>query len=235
MNYEILITEVTCYGSLRCIAGWDINSGAMVRPEPTTANNADEASRFWDSTLAGTGRLLDVGNVVSLEAEPSARPDFPFPHATEDRVVLQGAIPHVIGALNMADLQAAVAPGISPNLAAAFDGGLNQYGNGKAWVAPGHQGRSLGALETAASNLTIFEDTSPAGKRQLRALLVEGTNRFDLSLTAEAYKGVWPSTDAYTLRQQVHGLGRIHLRVGLARAFGNFGCMAQVNGIYAIP
>ena len=33
-NYQLLITDVTNCGDLRCVAGWDLDRGKMVRPEP---------------------------------------------------------------------------------------------------------------------------------------------------------------------------------------------------------
>jgi hypothetical protein len=45
-NYEIIVTDVTRYGSLYCIAGWDFRNSVMIRPEPSTANAVAEASRF---------------------------------------------------------------------------------------------------------------------------------------------------------------------------------------------
>lgn len=90
-TYEIIVTDVTCYGSLYCVAGWDRLTGQMIRPEPPGANAADEASRFWNAGYAGPGKTFAVGNVVTLIAT-DALPDFLFPHATEDRIVDMGKV-----------------------------------------------------------------------------------------------------------------------------------------------
>jgi hypothetical protein len=29
--YEVIVTDVTCYGTKYCVAGWDRNVGGMVR------------------------------------------------------------------------------------------------------------------------------------------------------------------------------------------------------------
>jgi hypothetical protein len=42
MAYRIIVTEVTNYGNLYCVAGWDLEQNAMVRPEPAPAS-------FWDA------------------------------------------------------------------------------------------------------------------------------------------------------------------------------------------
>ncbi len=84
-TYDLIITDVTCYGDLFCVAGWDMNNGGMIRPEPPTANAVAEASRFWSAQHAGPGKFFAVGNRVQFDAAmPPA--NFPFPHATEDRV-----------------------------------------------------------------------------------------------------------------------------------------------------
>ncbi len=60
-TYEIIVTDVTCYGSLFCVAGWDRLIGRMIRPEPPGANAADEASRFWNSGYGGAGKNVCRG------------------------------------------------------------------------------------------------------------------------------------------------------------------------------
>ena len=85
-TYEIVVTDVTCYGSLFCVAGWDRVSNRMIRPEPPGASAKMESSRFWDGQTVGPGKTLSIGNVVRFVAGP-ALPDFLFPHATEDRIV----------------------------------------------------------------------------------------------------------------------------------------------------
>jgi hypothetical protein len=85
-TYQIVVTDVTCYGSLYCVAGWDLHADCMIRPEPPRANMASEASKFWDGRFAGPGQFFSVGNVVRFDAAPPPA-NFLFPHATEDRIV----------------------------------------------------------------------------------------------------------------------------------------------------
>ena len=66
--YEILVTDVTNYGTLYCVAGTTID-GRMIRPEPHTAKANNEVSRFWTDAAAGPGKFFSVGNIVSFEAE----------------------------------------------------------------------------------------------------------------------------------------------------------------------
>jgi len=93
LSYEIVVTDVTCYGNLYCVAGWDPGRGHMVRPEPPGANAA-EASKFWDEERAGVGRIFSAGNVVRFAAMPPPS-NFPFPHATEDRILVKESIKFV--------------------------------------------------------------------------------------------------------------------------------------------
>ena len=99
-QYDLIVTDVTSYGDLFCVAGWDRLSNCMIRPEPPGANVAIESSRFWSGQYAGPGRAFDLGNVVRFSAAP-ADPSFPFPHATEDRLVdlAQSLSAPVVGSL----------------------------------------------------------------------------------------------------------------------------------------
>lgn len=231
MKFKILVTDVTRYGTLYCVAGWDLERGCMVRPEPTSANHHDESSKFWGGAVAGPGQVLDARGIVTFEADlpPAA---FPYPHASEDRIVVKGGSMHSLGVASIGEMRQAVSGGLSGSVRAAFDGGLQRWNNGKASVPEGHKGRSLGAIEVPANRLTIFEDTSRSGKRQLRGRLEDREHMYDLSVTSDELRAKWIASDAATVRKYVHSLGSIHVRVGLARAFETYGCLLQVNGVY---
>ena len=114
-TYEIIVTDVTCYGSLYCVAGWDRLTGQMIRPEPPGAKASNEPSRFWNSGYAGPGKTFAVGNVVRVGAT-GALPDFLFPHATEDRMVDMNTPMNVLQTLDSQGVVAAVAAGVSNSL-----------------------------------------------------------------------------------------------------------------------
>jgi hypothetical protein len=228
--HELIITDVTRYGSLYCIAGWDRVNGRMIRPEPATANPQDEASRFWDNRFAGNGRPFSVGNIVRIDA--SSPPDtFPFPHATEDRIVTAGNQIQVLGQLTTADVVQNVAAGISSTLNAAFDGGLIREPSRKAYVPEGHNGRSLGALDLAPNNLVFFENQFRDDPPKLRARVTVDSVVYDLSVTADAARERWKNAGIEALRNDVSATNRLHLRVGLARPFRAKQCYSQVNGV----
>jgi hypothetical protein len=227
------VTDVTCYGALYCVAGWDRHAGGMIRPEPPGANMASEPSKFWDARFAGSARTFSVGNVVRVEASPPP-PGFPFPHATEDRIVSAGTQIQVLGVLDLPGTVAAVAAGVSPTLAAAFDGALVRAGSGKAYVPAGHNGRSLGAVDIAAAQIGFFEDSYQGGNPKLRARLTMGGVVYDLSVPADAARTRWKTGGLAALQADVQAGRRLHIRVGLSRPFPAMPnqCYAQINGIY---
>jgi hypothetical protein len=202
----------------------------MIRPEPTTANSHDEASRFWDSRFAGNGRPFGVGNIVKIDA--SSPPNtFPFPHATEDRIVTAGNQIQVLGQLATADIVQNVAAGTSPTLDAAFDGGLIREPSRKAYVPKDHNGRSLGALDLAPNNLVFFESQFRDNAPKLRARVTANGILYDLPVTADAARERWKTAGIEALRDDVKGANRLHVRVGLARPFPANQCYSQVNGV----
>jgi putative nucleic acid modification protein with dual OB domain len=228
--HELIITDVTNYGSLYCVAGWDRVNGGMIRPEPATANPHDEASRFWDSRFAGPGRPLSVGNIVSLDVEPPPS-TFRFPHATEDRIVAAGNQMQVLGQLTPAAIAQHVALGVSPTLDAAFDGGLIREPSRKAYVPAGHNGRSLGALDLEPNNLIYFEKQFGNENPKLRARITVDSVLYDMPVTADATRERWRTAGIQALRTDVQNANRLHVRVGLARPFPADQCFSQVNGV----
>ena len=78
-KFRLLITDLTDYGTLRCVAGWDIDRQKMVRPEPHSGG-------FWEQTMCGPGKPFFPSNIVVLEASPPV-PKTDLPHLNEDMVV----------------------------------------------------------------------------------------------------------------------------------------------------
>jgi hypothetical protein len=231
-NFEMLVTDVTRYGTRFCVAGWDLQRHEMVRPEPPGAVAAYEASRFWENNIAGPGQVLAVGNVVRFEA--SAPPqNFAFPHATEDKAVPAGSNITVIARVDLAAIPARVAAGVSNRVAAAFDGGLVRLQNGKASVPRDFRGRSLGAVEVDPKALTFFENSFGNKPTKLRALIQEGGAAYDLGVTADAAVARWSAGGLKGLNADVAASRRVHVRVGLSRPFAARpdDCFVQINGL----
>lgn len=232
-TYEIVVTDVTRYGDLYCVAGWDVLNGVMIRPEPPSANAANEASRFWGSNNAGPNKFFSVGNRVRFDAAlpPEA---FPFPHATEDRLVLQQPNTAVLGQHTLEEIVQIVQMGVSPTLLQVFDGQLVRANSGKAYVPAETNVPSLGAIEVPPGTIQLYEDNPSGNKRRLRAIIQHAGQGYDLSVTADAAKERFLSDGLPALAADIEGAERLHLRVGLARAFNDAPCYAQVNGIYCL-
>ena len=78
-DYRVLITDLTDYGTLRCVAGWDIDRNVMIRPEPAPA-------AFWPEDQSGPDKVFYPGQVVGFNAvQPEPATD--YPHFSEDVVV----------------------------------------------------------------------------------------------------------------------------------------------------
>lgn len=231
--YELIITDVTCYGSLYCVGGWNLNGGGMVRPEPPGANIANEASRFWDAQRAGPGKFFSVGNVVRFEAAAPPQ-NFPFPHATEDRVFSAGPRSTVIRQLTPSQLARSVSAGVSPSLEEAFGGKLVRTHNGKAYIAAGERTCSLGAVEIKPDHIRFGEEMREGGKRRLRAVISQNGVAYDLSVPADAARTRFLAGGVAALQADAKASNLIHVRVGLCRPFAAMpdACYAQVNGLY---
>jgi hypothetical protein len=231
-TYEIIVTDVTCYGTLYCVAGWDRNAKCMIRPEPPNASAANEASKFWNGQNAGPGKCFAVGNVVRFDASPPPH-NFPFPHATEDRLMDPSRPMAVLAQLTLPKTAQAVVGGISPTLQAAFDGGLVRAPSAKAYVPGGHNGRSLGAIEIAPNQIGFHTNANLSnGKTQLRARVVIAGISYDLSVPADAARTRWKGSGLAALQNDANAASRIHVRVGLARPFSQNPCYLQINGLY---
>ncbi|MHB2266775.1 dual OB domain-containing protein [Aliihoeflea sp. PC F10.4] len=232
-TYELLITDVTRYNDLFCVAGWDLNNGGMIRPEPPTANAAVEASRFWTVQDAGPGKFFAVGNHVRFDAAgPPA--NFPFPHATEDRIFIVGNNSAVLGQMTAAQIVHAVAAGVSVSIAQAFGGHLHRANSGKAHVTAGVQTGSLDAIMIQPGSISFYEHNPSPGKRQLRALIDQAGIEYDFSVPADAAKSRFLAGGVAALEADAAASQSIHVRLGLCRPFAAMpnSCYAQVNGLY---
>ncbi|MER8404220.1 hypothetical protein [Mesorhizobium sp. M0185] len=232
-TYEIIVTDVTRYGTLYCVAGWDRIRGGMIRPEPSGAIAANEPSRFWDGQHAGPNRTFAVGNIVRFDANAPAA-NFQFPHATEDRILVAGQPIMLVGQQTVAQTAQAVAGGISPTLEAAFNNGLIRAASNKAHVPIGYNGRSLGAIEIAPNQIQFYVQSFDPAKPQLRSRITVGNNLYDLSVPADAAKSRWQGQGLAGLQADAQASMRIHVRVGLSRPFAAMpnSCYSQVNGLY---
>lgn len=231
-NYKILVTDVTEFGELFCVAGWDLLSGRMVRPEPPGTSANAVAGRFWTAEHVGADKVFSVGNVVTCQGV-NAPKGFSYPHATEDVVLDAGSMINVVSRETLAATAGMVAGSVSQTLAAVYDGGLARRANGKAYVSKDHNGRSLGAIEIASDALQFHENRYKPDKPKLRSWVTVGGISYDIPVTAVAAHQRWRKDGLAALTADAANAGRIHLRMGLARPWSAQPdeCFVQINGI----
>jgi hypothetical protein len=220
MVYRVLITDVTNYSSLYCIAGWDLDRQVMIRPEPAPAS-------FWDARFVGAKRPLWPGHVVTFEGtKPENQP---YPHATEDTIATMQSL-HLQEAVPVEEISTKVGGSVSYDLDQIF-GGAMQTGLSSASVIVGSKCPSLGAIELARDDIKFGEKIFD-GKRKLRCWVPYKGRMLNFGITSDHLRTVWRQEG---LDAVGHSLDhrRVHLRIGLARAMANGKtCYVQVNGIY---
>jgi len=232
--HELIITDVTQYDDLFCVAGFDINSREMIRPEPPTMNPLIERTRFWCRLAAGPGCFFDVGNVVRFEASP-APANSPYPHATEDRLYVHGPNTGFACTGKMAEneIEEVVrnSKGFSQSLSTAFGGALvHNPSTGKAYVPVKTITNSLTAINIVPQLIKFQTDD----KGKLRALIKDNIVQYNLSVSADAARRLFSSAGISTLMNYAQSSQFIHVRLGLSRPFGEKKdrCYAQVNGLF---
>jgi len=223
-QHRLLITDITDYGtSLHCVAGWDIDRKKMVRPEPAPA-------AFWPANQVGPGKTFEHAAMVEFNAGPPNPPTH-YPHRTEDRVVV-GSIRR-IEKLPKRERDRILGATISPNLDDVFDENL-QVKNLKGYILRGTECRSLGAIEVDAATFQIFEEASLEGKKKLRCFVRHKTGVIHPTLPSTRIRALWKEEGINSVKAKFRSASRLHLRIGLARAFPEDRCYVQVNDLYII-
>lgn len=220
-EYEIVVTDVTEYGELRCVAGWDVGRQRMIRPEPA-------AAAFWPSAQVGPSAPFHPGHVVRFKATP---PPTRFPHRTDDRVVV-GPV-SVVAALNIPDFVdlLRLIPANSPALLRVAP---IEFNDGNPFIASDTECPSLFTLNTSATNLTFREKTYES-KRTIRCLIDTGNGVADISIASAALRGIYRQNGLAGVSGSF-GAGTLQLRIGTARGWGSYPdrCYIQLNDAYAI-
>ena len=223
-KYRVLITDLTEYGALRCVAGVDLEDNSMVRPEPGPA-------QFWQATSCAPDGPFVPGNVVEFEAT-TPKPATDLPHLTEDRVVRgkpcaiesydpEKFIEH-LGKLN------------TP-LEEIF-GDQVKFENGKPYIEKGTECPSLFGTAVESTAVQFHESKYKDSPAKPRVLLELPNGTADLSITALDLREVHRAGGVKGLNSRFESAKLIHLRLGLARAWDDYPdrCYMQVNGIYIL-
>jgi len=221
MKHRLLINEVTTYGKLRCVAGYNFATGGMIRPEPSPGG-------FWPSYLTGQATALYPGNVMDFEG---TIPDTEFPHRREDRVVNVG--PTIVSRLTTADFAsnlAAIGSTLSKN---TFDH-FRVSSSGTAYVEAGTDCGSLFGVQLPKGSISLEEVQTDRGPRLRCSFELHGSD-LCLSVAATDIRNLHERSGLAAVRNGLNNQ-TVHLRIGLARGWGDFPnrCYMQVNGIYPI-
>jgi hypothetical protein len=220
---KILIADVTeMHQGNYCVAGWCFQSQSMIRPLPGVGAN-------WTANM-----LLRYGIApgATIQFDTIGQPNSDFPHRTEDTLIDPSTIRQI-------NADPAIWPGrfaipAASTLAQAFDGSIccnssrNGYFQG-VYVPFQTQTRSLYAVSVMRGGLSFFEDDN-----KLRAYLDDGSGRYKLAVTSRALKETYRANGIEGVIASLPYQRQLHVRVGLARAWGEQPdkCYVMINGVY---
>ena len=219
---RLLITEVTeMHGGNFCVAGWRAATQTMVRPLPNGAN--------WTQGLLNQHGVAP-GATLDIQAS-GASPNGAYPHLTEDTPVALASITTV--AAGPASWIGPGAPLVAASIEDAFQGSVqfNSIWHGVRQgvsVLVGAQTRSLWAVSVPRVNLTFLEEFN-----KLKVSLDDGLATFKLAVSSKAIRDAWRKGGLAGVASALPGHGQVHVRLGLARAFGSPAdkCYMMVNGV----
>lgn len=218
-RYRALITDLTEYGNLRCVAGVNLANKSMIRPEPAPGS-------FWTDTDCAPNGAFALGNVVTFEAN-SPKPHTDFPHMTEEMVVEGEA--KIDKTLEPEKFIRALS-GLHTPLNKIF-GKHVEFSNGKPFIRTGTKCASLYGTNVERSAIEFHE-----AYEKPRIMLDDSGIRANLSITALSLRELYRSKGLAALAAQFKSAKELHLRIGLARGFGSYPdrCYMQINGIFIL-
>lgn len=193
----------------------------MVRPLPGGAN--------W---TAGLLQQHGIAPGASIDVVRTGQHASSFPHHTEDTPIDRASIHHVsAGPINWF---AAGAPPMQGTVSGAFAGHIarnsvwNNVQQGVYVPAGTHIG-SLAAVRLPRNSVQFVEEFD-----KLKAVLNDGNARYKLPVTSLALKTAWQQGGLAGVQQALPTTQQFHVRLGLARAFGNppDKCYLMVSGIH---
>lgn len=221
MAFKIVVTEVTIYDRLRCVAGFDLEREVMIRPEPKPGG-------FWEAKFCGPNTTFHPGHVVVFHGD---QPKTPLPHNTED-IVVRGRV-RESGVLKDQDFRDSLKRAEIRSPSKVFGRHL-QFDGGKAFVRPGADCGSLAGLAIEAGGLVLIDQVYK-DDHKLRARLTVDGHVLNLSVAAKDFRQAFDKQGIAGARALVPE-GAAHVRLGLARAWDGAPdrCYLQVNGLHAL-
>jgi hypothetical protein len=209
------------HGGNYCVAGWEGERGAMVRPLPGGHN--------WTLALLKQNRVKP-GTVITLRTSGKAHRSA-FPHATEDCEIDAGSIRNT-GA-EFKNWFGRDAPARERTLAAAFGAPIqhNSIWQGvrqSAHIRGGTNCRSLWGLETMSAQLRFVEHFG-----KLKAVIVDPSGSYQIAVAGAELKRYYKNNGLDGVNSLLIAPRRLHLRLGLARPFEQQEdkCYCLLNGI----
>jgi hypothetical protein len=217
---DILITDVTEMGGENyCVAGCDTATQRMVRPLPNGRNWPGSLLARHGITVGATIRVVPQGVSTGV-----------FPHRTEDTPITLASIQPI--ARGFSNWLGKGAPPESESLAVGFNENLqwNNVWKGVrqgAYVLPGTECDSLTAVRVDAADLTFIEDFG-----KLKGIVSDGSDTYKLAVSSRVLKEAWRKGGLDAVNRALPARPSFHVRVGLARQFGNPPkCYAMLNGV----
>ncbi len=205
-----------------CIAGWDTEMLRMVRPLP--------GGGHWPHHLV---IRHDIVPGVTVEVTPTGR-RHPgnFPHTTEDLEVEADTI-RVIRR-DPVRWFGAGAPPTAVTISEAFAGNIrwnNTFRDVRqgVHVLTGTEAPSLAAISAPPASIEFLE---VFGK--LKAIVNDGEAKYQLAVSCHRTKIVWHEDGIDGVRRALPDARKLHVRLGLARGFGDEPekCYMMINGIH---
>ena len=222
MALRLLITEVTdIHRGLYCVAGWDPAGARMVRPLPDGV--------YWPRFLLETAGVVPG---VTFEVTPNRiHLHDDYPHRSEDLPIDLAPIDALPGA--PVQWFGTGAPPTAATLADAFGGNLRHTGLWRghrrgAHVLVGTRTCSLHGLRIASHHVSFMEDDE-----RLRVLLQDAETRYNLPVSSRSLREIWHVEGIAAVRRALPAGTDLHVRVGLARGFGEQRdrCYVMLNGV----
>lgn len=219
---KLLITDVTeMHAGNFCVAGWRSAKSSMVRLLPNGAN--------WTSALLVQHQIAP-GASIKVQAN-GQQPNGAFPHRTEDTPVDPTTIQLVSSP--PFDWVGVGAPPVSNSFTTAFGPQLaaNSEWNGVlqgVHIPANTVGPSLGALRLHKNQVSFVKEFE-----KLKVIIDDGESEYKIAVSSAELKQVWRTGGLAAVNQYVPNQ-HLHVRIGLARAFGNppAYCYAMLNGIH---
>lgn len=219
----LLITDVTEMGAGNyCVAGWCAEQNRMVRPLPNGVN--------WPRSLL---RSSGVAPGATVRVQPITKTLMSaYPHRTEDTPVDPSGI-QVISS-DPGPWFGPNAPPTALTLEEAFESQItynSEWNNCRqgVHVPAGAKVRSLWAIRVTRDRLRFTEDFG-----KLKAILDDGSAKYKLAISSKALKESWRDGGLTLVAKALPASGDLHIRVGLARAWGEQPdkCYVMINGVY---